>query len=168
MDMMGTMKKIVERGATIDEARVLRHSRQRLHDVSEQLTRKGMMNAQVMLTNSAVDKMIGLVYQTEPDGDFANVDMGDYRLLIAAPWGKAGHRYFGLYPTEMRILNAHMRAVQDDRNELRYAPLFMYDNRHWYLNLHDYPDLAVAVNYWRKCKLSLAKWKDVRKTLGLD
>ena len=120
------------------------------------------MAASAELVNHAIGKLIELVYQLDDTGEAANVD-DDGRLLVSTPWGRHYQR-FGLRANEAAVLALHVKKLCDAP---QVAPLFVYDGftRSWYLNFHDYPTFAKAVNYWRKCQLGAGDYLALLRTV---
>ncbi len=140
-------------------ATALAGGRQRAANVAAQLSRRGMIKARAELCNEAVGALIKLAYQGE-SGQPVNVDAGTGRLLIAAPWGKLGHRFYGLRSTEGKVLRSYMFDLQS--HAPAGPPLFTYDpaSRSWGLNMWDFPSMAGAVAYWQKWGLAEGAYRD--------
>lgn len=155
--------QFAERKEETIAARILRHGRGRLADVAHQLNRKGVAMAQAELCNEAVCKVIALCYQQDDDGRACNVDHVSGRLLIPAPWGRAGRRQYGLRPSEGNTLRAYLYFLEEKRTP---PPLFTYDRRNWWLNVFDYPRLDGALRYWSAVQLDARLWKDFEKRLS--
>lgn len=155
MHTNGIVQKFVERKEETIGARVLRYGRQRAADVTHTMSRRGAAQANAELCNEAVNKLIGLAYEPDTDGQPANVDVTG-RLLIPAPWGRAGHQHYGLRRREGEALRYYLYRLIEQGEP---APLFTYDRRSWWLNIYDYPSLDRAINYWRKHQMTATSWR---------
>ena len=100
----------------------LQGGRQRAANVAASLSRRGLIKARAELCNEAVGVLIKLAYQGDTTGAPCNIDVGTGRLLIASPWGKLGHSYYGLRSTECRVLRRYMFDLQS--HAPAGAPLF--------------------------------------------
>ena len=114
------------------------------------LSRRWQIKARAELCNEAVGVLIKLAYQGDTTGAPVNIDTVTGRLLIAAPWGKLGHSYYGLRSTEGKVLRAYMFDLQS--HAPAGPPIFTYDeaSRNWGLNMWDFPSMAGAVAYWER------------------
>ncbi|HAJ36330.1 MAG TPA: hypothetical protein DCL15_11620 [Chloroflexi bacterium] len=125
-----------------------------LRAVAERLTRRGVAAAKAELVNNAVLTLVNMVYETDEDGVWSNVD-GDGRVLIPLPWGRLGYRHWGLRRTEANALRWLMM-----QRAARGEPWLVYDGeaRCWLLNLA-YPTRRTALAYWRQLPITLAEWR---------
>ena len=141
-------------------ATALAGGRQRAASVAAQLSRRGLIKARAELCNEAVGVLIKLVYQGDTTGAPCNIDVGTGRLLISAPWGKLGHRFYGLRSTEGKVLRSYMFDLQS--HAPAGPPLFTYDplTRSWGLNMWDFPSMAGAVVYWERWGLTEGAYRD--------
>lgn len=135
-------------------ATALLSGRQRAANVAAQLSRRGRAQAAAELCNEAVGVLIHLCYEPDTDGNPANIDGATGRLLIPVPWGEKGHKYYGLRSTEQRALRRYMFDLQGSAATV--APLFVYDGpeRSWFLNIWDFPNGPVALEYWKRSGIS--------------
>ena len=140
-----------QRGDHRIEARSVRT----LRAVGEALTRRGLASAKCELANAALGAFVDVLFDQDPDGALPNMD-SDGRLLIPAPWGRAGGAMWKLRATEQRALNVAMRR----RSEGEQSPLFVYDlaARCWLLG-RDYNRRSSAQAYLRLSPITLAEWR---------
>lgn len=132
--------------------------KQRMAEVAADISRAGNNQARVELLQEACLAMTKLCYECDPDGQPANIDSRTYRLLIPAPWGKAGWRRWGLRDWEAGIL----RQILIVRCQMqRVAPVFDYneESRTWHANLQHYQRLDQALMYWKSNPVSLKEWR---------
>ena len=132
--------------------------KQRMAEVAADISRAGNNQARVELLQEACLAMTKLCYECDPDGQPANLDSRTYRLLIPAPWGKAGWRRWGLRAWEAEIL----RQIMIVRCQMRRAePLFDYntESRTWHVNMQQYGRLDVALLYWKSNPVMLKEWR---------
>jgi hypothetical protein len=165
MNLNGAITEFRQRKKSISTAAILKFSRQRAANEAARLSRKGAMAASCELVNEAVNRLIELLYQHDTDGQACNVDPVTGRLLIPAPWGRAGFQHYGLRPTEANILRAYLFTLLETEN---HVPLFEYDRHQWFLNIFDYADYAKGISYWRRYQMTLSSWKKARKRLGIE
>lgn len=132
--------------------------KQRMAEVAADISRAGENQKRVELLQEACLAMTKLCYECDPDGQPANIDSRTYRLLIPAPWGKAGWRRWGLRAWEAEIL----RQILIVRCQMRrMEPLFDYNTeaRTWHVNMQQYGRLDVALLYWKSNPVSLKEWR---------
>lgn len=124
---------------------------------AENLDRRLGVAATIELVTEALQRLAELAYQVDRAG-WVNADPVTGRLLIPAPWGKAGMGKWGLYPSEGRTLRA---ILQNRQFRKGHVPLFVYDfeRRCWGVNLHDYPDLRSAAGYLWAYPLTVEEWR---------
>lgn len=132
--------------------------RQRMAEAAAELSNAGSNQMRVELLNEACLAITKLCYEIDPDGVPCNVDNRTYRLLVPAPWGKAGWKRWGLRDWEAGIL----RQILMVRCQMqRTQPLFDYnaETRTWHANLQAYPRLDLALIYWKSNPISLRDWR---------
>lgn len=143
------------RQAATDPSRTIK---QRTAEAAAELSRAGSNQQRVELLQEAVLALTKLSYEADPDGQPANIDSRTYRLLIPAPWGKAGWRRWGLRDWEAGIL----RQILIVRCQMqRVPPFFDYnaESRTWHVNLQAYSRLDMALMYWKQNPVSLKEWR---------
>lgn len=125
-----------------------------LRTVAERLTKRGVMQAKTELANNALLAFIEVLFDCDSDGIFANIDQ-DNRILIPAPFGRAGGRLWGLRNTEQRAFSRLMRK----RSETESNPLLRYDGefRQWFVGAGYNRRSALA--YLRHMPITLAEWR---------
>lgn len=146
----------LQRTEAMATVQIERHTPQRnLRQVAERLTRRGVATAKVELVNGALLAFVEVLFDADPDGLYANLDI-DGRILIPAPFGRKGGTMWGLRNTEQRALSVVMRQRSDNED----APLFVYDGetRHWFVG-NGYT-LKTALAYLRMVPITLAEWRD--------
>ncbi len=125
-----------------------------LRATAEALTRRGVAAAKTELVNAALVAYTEMVFDTDPDGALVNLD-ADGRLLVPAPWARAGGRLWALRATEQRALNTIMRQRSEQS-----AALYVYDlqSRCWLLG-RGYGGRRLALAYLRTYPVGLAEWR---------
>lgn len=125
-----------------------------LRKVAKALSRRGLAAAKVELVNVALLELVDLVFEDDTDGRPANMDT-DGRVLVPLPWGRLGHKQWGLRRTEANALRWLMLQRYATQNE----PLFVYDagGRVWLVNLA-YSKRS-ALSYLRTMPVTLAEWR---------
>ena len=143
------------RDVATDPSRAIK---QRMAEAAAELSRAGDNQQRVELLNEAVLAMTKLCYEADPDGQPANIDSRTYRLLVPAPWGRAGWKRWGLRAWEAEIL----RQILIVRCQMRRVePLFDYNTeaRTWHVNMQHYSRLDVALMYWKQNPVTLREWR---------
>jgi hypothetical protein len=141
--------------------------RQRIASEADSLNRAGRDAARVELVNEALSRCTELLYVVD-GGALVNVDRVTFRLLIPAPWGSAGWKYYGLRKQgEGRALRCILwrRQATFKAGQVR-PPLFTYDPdaRAWYLNYGDYGTLEAAGWYLKRAAITLSEWRQYAET----
>lgn len=155
---MMELNTLVDRAVEIRNAIVSPNLKQRLADAAQELSMAGNNQARVELLNEASLALTRVLYETEADGAWANIDRRTHRLLIPAPWGRSGWRKWGLRQWEATIL----RNILQVRCQMRRTePLFDYseEGRSWHLNLRVYGRLDQALMYWKANPVTLKDWR---------
>lgn len=132
--------------------------KQRIADAAAELNRAGENQKRVELLQEACLAMTKLCYEIDPDGQPANVDSRTHRLLVPAPWGKAGWKRWGLRDWEAGIL----RQILIVRGQMqRVQPVFDYnaEARTWHVNFAHYERLDKALLYWKSNPICLRDWR---------
>jgi hypothetical protein len=153
---------VTERKPEIRESKPREYIKQRIADSAAQLSRAGVLLARVELVNEALCRLTELVYQPDTDGAMANVDPATLRLLIPAPWGRAGCARWGLRQHEARTLGRILRQRQAAfKPGHGRPPLFVYDDvaRVWTVNLGDYETLQAAQWWLQKSPITVREWR---------
>jgi hypothetical protein len=150
----------VARKGEIAQAAPARHTS--LRHAAEALSRRNVDAATVELFMEAVQRLTLLAYERDADG-YCNIDGITGRLLIPAPWGRSGHKRWGITPSESVVLREMIQQRQMGRNA--GAPgLWVYDHsqRTCRLNLYDFDTLADGQRYWQKWPLTVAELRQAR------
>jgi hypothetical protein len=133
-----------------------------LRSAAEQLSRRNADAAVVELFAEAMQRLCLLAYERDADG-YCNIDPVTHRLLIPAPFGRAGHKCWGITPSEAVVLREMVQQRQAQRAD-RPPGIWQYDRaRHaWMLNLFDFDTLADGQRYWQRWPLSVAEYRQAR------
>lgn len=91
----------LERKATVANATPQRFSP--IRNIAEHLSRRNLAGAKAEILNEALEKLTLLCYESDGSG-FCNIDRVTGRILIPMPCGRLGYQYWGLYPTEAKVL----------------------------------------------------------------
>jgi hypothetical protein len=132
--------------------------KQRIAQAAQDLNRAGDRALHVELANEAVCKFALMLYARDSDGVPANIEPRSGRIYVAAPWGNAGWRKWGLRYWEAVTLRGVLMARL---SKPRHVPLFDYSPavRRWYLNVNNYPSLDKAQAYLLHCPVKLDEWR---------
>ena len=154
----------LERKAQISQATPERHTA--LRKAAEALSRRNADAAIVELFNEAMQRLTLLAFERDEDG-YCNIDPVTHRLLLPAPWGRAGHRRWGLTRTESEQLRA-MLFTRQAQTPSRPPGLWLYDRsrRAWRANLWDFDTLADGQRYWQQWPIGVQELRLVRSRLG--
>lgn len=147
----------LERKATISQADPERYTN--IARVAASLSRRNVDQAICELINEAHSRLVVLCYERDDTGRLVNVDEVTGRVQIPLPFGKAGHKKWGLSPSEADTFRRIMFTRQ--RQGL---PLFFFDRsrRAWYVALGDYPALPVLAEW----NIGLNEYRDARANGG--
>lgn len=151
---------IIERTQTIRDvaSHPDRAIKQRMADAAANLSLAGSNQLRVETLQEAVLALTTLCYAADPDGGPANLDSRTHRLLVAAPWGRAGWKRWGLRYWEAEML----RQIMIVRCQMRRVdPLFDYNSeaRTWHVDLAIYPRLDLALMYWKQNPITLKEFR---------
>ena len=152
------LNTLFERAVEIRQVIPTASIKQRLANAAQELSLAGSNQARVELLNESVMALTKVLYDAEPDGALANIDARTHRLLIPAPWGRAGWKRWGLRAWEAEV----MRQILIVRGQMeRVKPLFDYneESRTWHLNLGSYPRLDMAMMHWKSNQITLREWR---------
>ena len=152
------LKELVERVGDIRHAQPTQYVRERVQEAAQELSRAGDMQLRVELANEALMALTAILYDKDSDGKPANIDPVTWRLLIPAPWGRAGWRRWGLRAWEADTLRAVLRVRCEMR---RHTNLFDYNDpmRSWHVNVTDYPTVTAALTYLKTHPVTLTEWR---------
>lgn len=148
------------RKAEISNAAPERHTT--IQRAAAALSRRNADAAILELFSQAVSRLTLLAYECDEDG-YCNIDPVTWRLLIPAPWGRAGHKKWSLSRTESDVLREMVQCRQP-QTESRPPGLWLYDRarRSWRLNLFDWECLTDGQHYWQRWPLSVAEYRLAR------
>src|SRR5262245_11728610 len=104
--------KIMQRKGDVRLSSPREFVKQRIAESADKLSKAGQMAARVELMNEALHHLVHLCYQSDTDGEVANVDRVTLRLLIPAPWGSSGWKTWGLRAWEGETLRRILLARQ--------------------------------------------------------
>jgi hypothetical protein len=150
----------LDRKAAISSASPARHTA--ISRAAESLSRRNADAAIIELMMEAVQRLTLLAYERDADG-YCNIDGVTGKLLIPAPWGRAGHKRWGITPSESVVLREMMQCRQAQRDD-RPPGLWLYDRarRCWRLNLFDFDALADGQRYWVRWPLTVGEYREAR------
>lgn len=134
--------------------------KQRTAQAADSLNRAGTMAAQIGVVEGALVAFVNVLYATDADGQPANYDAATGRILIAAPWGSAGWKHWGLRKLEA----THLRRVLMGRAAMkRPAPLFAHDSetRQWFVDYEAYQSADAALSWVQKFGPQLGEWRTI-------
>jgi hypothetical protein len=152
--------RTVARKEEIAKASPARHST--LRRAAEALSRHNADAATIELFSESMQRLTLLAYETDDHG-YCNIDPITNRLLIPLPFGRAGHKRWGITPSESVVLREMVQQRQAERDG-RPPGLWLYDGsrRCWRLNLFDYDRLADGQRYWQRWPLSVVEYREAR------
>jgi hypothetical protein len=137
-----------------------------IRQAAEALSRRNATAAILELFMEAMQRLTLLAYERDDDG-YINIDPVTHRLLIPAPWGRVGHRRWGITRTESEGLRAMIFARQA-QTDGRPPGLWLYDRtrRSWRLNVWDFDALTDGQRYWQRHPLSIQDYRQARRPSG--
>ncbi len=145
--------KTLERKTPILQAAPPRHTG--LRGVAQNLSRRLLYAGTIELLTESLHRLIVLCYEQDGAG-YLNMDGVTGRLLVPAPWGRAGRSLWGLYPSEGIALGCILRQRQ-----AAGVALFVYDRnrRAWLVNLEDCPNKRAALAYLKAYPISQEEFR---------
>jgi hypothetical protein len=152
------IQELVERVGELRTKGPVRFGRERMAEAAESISRAGDTQLRVELANEALAALVTILYRTDADGRTANIDRLTWRLLVPAPWGRAGWRKWGLRAWEADTL----RKILMLRCEMiRHQNLFDFNasGGAWHLDLKSYPTLPDAMTYLKRYPITLDEWR---------
>jgi hypothetical protein len=157
---MNGLTTTMERKTALSTTEPQRHTT--LRAAADSLSLRNADAAIVELYMEAMQRLTLLAYETDAHG-YCNIDPATSKLLIPAPWGRAGHLRWGITPSESVVLREMVQRRQIGRDG-RPPGLWLYDStrRCWRLNLYDFDTLADAQRYWKKFALTVAEYRQAR------
>lgn len=153
---MSELVSVLQRKGEILAAQPKRYTPMR--QAAETLSRRNIAQAKAELLNEALWAAVALCYEKDDSGSLCNVDPVSGRLLVPAPWGRAGHRRWGLRYLESVLLRAILRGRRQAEAE---PPVLVYDplSRGWHLNLFDYPSRRRALHWLEMHPITAGDWR---------
>lgn len=162
------IEQMVDRSATIrtiaDPGKAVK---QRIAKSADELNRAGELAKQLSVANEAIYKITELIYAPDTDGYFCNVDPKTGMIAIGQPWGRHGHKSYGLRQTEAILIRMVMLGRQKQLERMpaaernTYPQLYYYspDWRRWFANLDAYPTYERALEWLKNGPLTLQEWR---------
>lgn len=153
--------RTIARKEGISHADPPRHSA--LRAAAEQLSLRNVDAAVVELFMEAMQRLTLLAYERDADG-YCNIDPVTWRLLIPAPFGRAGHKRWGITPSEAVVLREMVQCRQIATGD-RAPGLWLYDasRRAWRLDLFNFDVLADGQRYWQRWPFSVQEYREARR-----
>jgi hypothetical protein len=150
----------LQRKAAISTAAPERHTA--IARAADNLSRRNADAAIVELYMEAMQRLTLLAYEQDEAG-YVNIDAVTWRLLLPAPWGRAGHRRWAITRTESEVLR-EMIQTRQAQTDHRPPGLWLYDRarRCWTLNLFDFDVVADGQTYWRRWPISILEYRQAR------
>lgn len=133
-----------------------------LRAFADNLSRKNIDMALCEYFNEAMQRLTLLAYERD-DAGYVNIDPVTCRLLIPAPWGRAGHRSWGITRVESDALREMIQCRQP-QTDSRPPGLWLYDRtrRCWTLNVWDFDVVADGQAYWQRWPLTILEFRQAR------
>jgi hypothetical protein len=129
-----------------------------IRQATDTLSRRGIAAAKAELANTALEALLGLVYQADTDNALCNLDAGG-RILVPTPMGRLGCRHWQLRPSEARVLGRILTA--------RAGWVLTYDSecRAWCVNLRKFPTLGRAMAALASEPVTAQEWRDTAQAM---
>jgi hypothetical protein len=125
-----------------------------MRQAAEAIGRRNIATTKARTLTAAVLAFVDELYDRDTAGAWWNVDV-DGRILIACPWGRAGHRLWGLRRSEgdiLRMLAMHWQ--QADATPFVYSPTV----RQWYLDINLYRTPVDVVQWLDRHPIDATTW----------
>jgi hypothetical protein len=123
------------------------------------LSKAGQAAASVERCNTVLASYVAILYESDLDGYWPNIDNRTGRLLLPAPFGSAGYKLWGLTHREALVLRSILRGRVE---KPRHVALFDFNDlaNTWHLDVLSYPSIDKAKSYLAHCAVTLAEWRD--------
>ena len=156
--------QVVQRKYEVRASAPAQHTQERsgtLAKAAEALSRRNLLTARCELANEALGALVALLYEQDAGGELCNVDPETWRILVPMPWGRAGHKRWGLRASEAVCMRYIMLKRQEQWTQAQRPMLVSYDpsSRAWLLNLKDYRQQGAAIFWLSKSKIKLGEWR---------
>lgn len=129
-----------------------------LRSAAASLSRRNVDLATVELMNEALSRLVMLLYETD-SGGMVNVDSLTGKLLIPAPFGKNGHKQWGLKPSEANLLRHILFGWQEQPPALLY---YEWTRHSWFLDLAQFGSVGIAKAWLRSHQISVNLYRTAR------
>ena len=162
----GSVFSIIARKQSTEGVQPPRHTA--VARLAQNLSRRNVDMAIVELYMEVMQRLTELAYETSA-GMLCNVDSITHRFLIGLPFGRNGHRKWGLSRSEGIVLREMIQARQPQTPSTPPG-LFLYDRtrRSWTANMFDYDTLEDAQRYWKHYPLVVQEYRDARSRRGMS
>lgn len=159
------LSELTERIADIRQRGPRAVVRERVAVDAEQFDRASQSQARIELVNESLCRLTELLYRTDADGQWANIDRRTWRILIPAPWGSGGWKRWELRSWEAECLRSVLRVRAETKRGM--PPLFDYNEtaRTWHVNLRNYADLRAGLDYLKNKPITLGEWRKAHEPL---
>jgi hypothetical protein len=153
---MNGLNRTIERKAGLSNAAPQRHTG--LRAVAESLSLANVDQAICELMNEALCRVAQLAYETDAGG-LCNLDAASGKILFALPFGRNGHKQWGLRPSEANILREILFTWQ-----AAGSTLLQYDRtrRSWFVNLRDHANIHLAKKWLKAHQIDIATYRAAR------
>lgn len=151
--MQPILEKETKRRSAILAHQVDRHTP--IRQAAEAIGRRNIATTKARTLTTAVLAFVDQLYDRNEYGAWWNIDPADGRILIACPWGRAGHRLWGLRRGEgdiLRMLAMHWQ--QADSTPFVYSPTV----RQWYLDISQYRTPVDVVQWLERHPIDATTW----------
>lgn len=132
--------------------------RERLAEAAEKLNRVTELATYTEVSNEAIVKLTAMLYEPAIDGEFANVDTVNGRILVPVPWGDNGWQAWGLRNWEAVVLRRILR-----QRCLSTKPVSLFDfneqSNRWHLDIAAYPTRDSAFAYLKQFPITAEEWR---------
>ena len=153
------ISRFTRRKSEVQEARPPRFAA--VERATDELSARVVDAATVELLMEAALGATALAFERDDFGQLLNVDGRTGRVLYPLPWGRMGHKRWGITPAESNQL----RKMMQDRQAA--AALWLYDRtrRAWYINRQAARTWDQAAAYWESAPITVGELRRARAAL---
>lgn len=153
-ELLVTTRKAIIRG----EVEAKKFAAQRTTEAATALSRKNELQVYAEIMNEALFKLTAMLYEQAADGEFANVDPVNGRILVPVPWGNDGWSAWGLRNWEAIVLRNILRQRMLSEKILALYGFSEKTNR-WHMDIKTYRTYEAAFRYLQQYPITANEWR---------
>lgn len=127
------------------------------HGIAHTMGRAAIANSEAAFIKKVLEKLIKLLYEEDSNGNYWNLSPTGRidKNNIKMPWTPQGHKEWNVGTTHAQVLRHTLI------HQLRRSPFVLGEDTHWYINLTDYPNKDVALNWLDRAQIDGSMWNQL-------